>query len=44
MKIARSIVLMAALVAVSCPAHAQGKPAQKDAVLYFVWPQEGTTL
>ncbi len=44
MKIARLIVLSAALVTVSCPAHAQGKPAPKDAVLYFVWPQDGTTI
>src|SRR5258706_16322111 len=44
MKIARLIVLSAALVSVSCAAHAQGKPAPKDAVLYFVWPQNGTTI
>jgi len=44
MKIARSLVLSAALVAAWCPAHAQGKPAPKDAVLYFVWPQNGTTI
>src|ERR1700687_5013392 len=44
MKIARLIVLSAALASVSCAAHAQGKPAPKDAVLYFVWPQDGTTI
>ena len=44
MKIARSLVLSAALVAAWCPAHAQGKPAPKDAVLYFVWPQNGTAI
>ena len=41
MRIAQLIVLSAALASVSCTAHAQGKPAPKDALLYFVWPQEG---
>ena len=44
MKIVRLIVLSAALVSVSCAAQAQGKSAAKDAVLYFVWPQDGTTI
>jgi hypothetical protein len=44
MRFARLIVLSAALVSVSCAAHAQGKSAPKDAVLYFVWPQDGTTI
>ena len=44
MGIARTIALSAALAAVSCTAHAQGKPAAKDAVLYFVWPQNGANI
>ncbi len=44
MKIVRLIVLSAALVSASCAAQAQGKSAPKDAVLYFVWPQDGTTI
>jgi|SRR5947209_4251233 Domain of unknown function (DUF4399) len=44
MKIARSIVLSAALAFVSCAAPAQEKPAAKDAVLYFVWPQNGAVI
>src|SRR2546430_6561228 len=44
MRITRLIVLSVALAAVSCAAHAQGKPAAKDAVLYFVWPQDGTVI
>lgn len=44
MRIARLIVLSAALASVSCAAQAQGKPAPKDAVLYFIWPQNGTTI
>src|SRR5664279_5772201 len=44
MRIARLIVLSAALATVSYAAHAQGKSAPKDAVLYFVWPQNGATI
>jgi hypothetical protein len=44
MRIARLIVLSAALASVSLTAHAQGKVAPKDALLYFVWPQNGTTI
>ncbi|HEY0803288.1 MAG TPA: DUF4399 domain-containing protein [Steroidobacteraceae bacterium] len=44
MRIARLIVLSAALAIVSSAAHAQGKPAPKDALLYFVWPQDGATI
>src|SRR5258708_8580610 len=44
MKIVRLIVLSAALAAVSCVSHAQGKSAPKDAVLYFVLPQDRTTI
>src|SRR5271156_2978071 len=44
MRIAQLIVLSAALASVSCTAHAQGKPAPKDALLYFIWPQNGATI
>ena len=44
MSIARGIVLSAALALASCAAHAQDKPASKDALLYFIWPQNGATI
>ena len=44
MRIAGIVALAAALALVSCTALAQGKPAAKDAVLYFVWPQNGATI
>lgn len=44
MKIVRLIVLAAALASVSGAAQAQGKAPGKDAVLYFVWPQNSTTV
>jgi hypothetical protein len=44
MKIARLALLSLTLALLSTPAGAQGKPAPKDAVLYFVWPQDGTTI
>jgi len=44
MKIVRYIMLSGALLMTSGAAQAQGKPAPKDAVLYFVWPQDGTTI
>ena len=44
MSIARLIVLSAALALPSAAAHAQGKPAGKEALLYFVWPQDGATI
>ena len=44
MRIAQLIVLSVALASVSSAAHAQGKPAPKDALLYFVWPQDGATI
>src|SRR5262249_48081928 len=40
----RIVVLSAALALASFAAQAQGKPAGKDAVLYFVWPQNGATI
>jgi Domain of unknown function (DUF4399) len=44
MKIVRSIVLSAALASMPYAAQAQGKSAAKDAVLYFIWPQDGETI
>jgi hypothetical protein len=44
MKITQSIVLSAALTFLPLPVHAQDKPAPKDALLYFVWPQDGATI
>jgi len=44
MRIVRLIVLAAALASVSCAAYAQGKSAPKDALLYFIWPQNGATI
>jgi Domain of unknown function (DUF4399) len=44
MRMARFIVLSAALLFAPCIAHAQGKPAPKDAVLYFIWPRDGATI
>ena len=44
MKVVRLMVLAVALVTVSCAAQAQGKPAPKDALVYFIWPQNGATI
>ena len=44
MKIVRLIALAAALASVPCAVQAQGKPAAKDALLYFIWPQNGATI
>jgi hypothetical protein len=44
MKIAGLIALSLTLTSLSSAAWAQGKPAPKDALLYFVWPQDGTTI
>ena len=44
MKFMRWIVLSAALTCLPFAAFAQGKPAHKDALLYFVWPQNGTVI
>jgi hypothetical protein len=44
MRIVRLVVLAAALASVPCAVQAQGKPAAKDALLYFIWPQNGATM
>ena len=40
----RFVLLAAALMALPRAAFAKGKPAAKDALLYFVWPQDGATI
>ena len=44
MRIVRLVVLAAALASLPCAVQAQGKPAAKDALLYFIWPQNGATM
>jgi hypothetical protein len=44
MTITRRILLQAAMLAAPVAAFAKGKPAAKDALLYFVWPQDGTVI
>jgi hypothetical protein len=44
MKITRLVILSAWLTLLSFAAQAQGKPAPKDALVYFVWPQNGTMI
>jgi hypothetical protein len=44
MKVARAILFLLLLSPVATSANAQGRPAPKDAVLYFVWPQNGTVI
>jgi hypothetical protein len=44
MKIARLMMLSAMLALLPLAAKAQGNPAAKDALLYFVWPQNGATI
>lgn len=44
MTIVRLIVLAALLASVPCAAQAQGKSAPKDALLYFIWPQNGAAI
>jgi len=44
MNVARAIPLLLLLSLFAGPAHAQNKPAPKDALLYFVWPQNGAVI
>jgi hypothetical protein len=44
MNFIRLIALSLTLTCLSFAACAQGKPAPKDAVLYFVWPQNGAVI
>jgi Domain of unknown function (DUF4399) len=40
----RLIALSLALACLPFAAYAQGKPAPKDALLYFVWPKNGAVI
>jgi hypothetical protein len=44
MKTVRLLLLAVALASLPSLAVAQGKAAPKDAVLYFVWPQNGAVI
>src|ERR1700751_1843700 len=44
MRIIPPIALAAVLLSFPYAAQAQGKPAAKDALLYFIWPQNGTVI
>jgi hypothetical protein len=44
MRITGLIVLSAMLSTAPLAVHAQGKSAPKDAVLYFVWPQDKAVI
>ncbi|MGB3489417.1 MAG: DUF4399 domain-containing protein [Xanthobacteraceae bacterium] len=44
MTITRRILLQVGLLTLSGAAFAKGKLAPKDALLYFVWPQDGTVI
>lgn len=43
-RIVRLVVLAVTLTSVTCAAHAQGKPPAKQALLYFIWPQNGARI
>jgi hypothetical protein len=44
MTITRRLLLQVATLALPGAAYAKGKPAGKDALLYFVWPQDGAVI
>ena len=44
MKIVRLLLLAVALASLSSAALAQGKAPGKDALLYFIWPQNGAVI
>ena len=44
MKIVRLLLLAVALASLPCAVLAQGKAPAKDALLYFIWPQNGSTI
>src|ERR1700757_806230 len=44
MRIIRLVVLAASLAFAPSLAQAQGKPAPKEALLYFIWPQSGAVI
>jgi hypothetical protein len=44
MRIVRLLLLAAALALLPSAVQAQGKSPAKDALVYFIWPQNGTTI
>lgn len=44
MKIVRLLLLAVALASSPCAVLAQGKAPAKDALLYFIWPQNGAVI
>ena len=44
MKIVRAVLVSMMLASIPVTANAQGRPAPKDALLYFVWPQNGAVI
>ena len=44
MEISRRALLSAALALLPAVAYSQGTPAPKEAYLYIIWPQDGTTI
>src|ERR1700752_4819810 len=44
MKIVRLLLLAVALASLPCAVPAQGKAPAKDALLYFIWPQNGAII
>jgi Domain of unknown function (DUF4399) len=44
MKIVRLLLLAVALACLPCAVLAQGKAPAKDALLYFIWPQNGAVI
>lgn len=44
MEISRRALLSAALALLPAVAFSQGTPAPKEAYLYIIWPQDGTTI
>lgn len=44
MKIVRLLLLAVALASLPCAVLAQGKAAARDALLYFIWPQNGAII
>ncbi|MBR1123047.1 DUF4399 domain-containing protein [Bradyrhizobium lablabi] len=44
MRIVHAVLVSMILALIPGAANAQGRPAHKDAVLYFVWPQNGAVI
>jgi hypothetical protein len=44
MRLTRLVILSVVLTFLPLGAQAQGTPAPKDALLYFIWPLDGSTI